>query len=559
MNRRNFFAGASLFALAGCTKCKLPPIRPVEGAISDAHAHFFNASDLPVRGFLRHVIAPAWFPNLPGIALALGDLAGELAKRLSITARSELQRLGPGTLLGQDGPDANMFGREAAGYQEKIINARGFVSLATRSPETNLGDSHLLLAILLGVAEFPRITGSERDAFGNGIAIDEQLYAEIADEDARSGDARPNRPVPEAYRHWAERGSVDVKSIIRWVFLMCKSRCAHVLKYNEVVRTPALQASDVANLLVDYDAWLSDGPLTGSGHADQVRYWTRYADVTNSIEGATRLHTFAGFCPLKAAEEQLRGATESTLERMKPWVAAGRGGDGAATHRIVGFKLYPPMGFRPDTNAGLVLPDGRAASGIQERWSSEKWPLSEIGNRLDTALDQFFRFCAESDVPIITHAAMSNGSMAGADQMAAPLHWLERAKMVASYGMHPLRVSLGHFDMYGFNNMVLEEALRMNRDPRLRTNIFFDLSYDEDILAGSPVKLLDDLATSCQKAGDDGDYVMFGTDWIMLGQQRNAPRYLGTLRDAASAHGFWRDRSEKLFRTNFLRFLNLRP
>src|SRR3546814_2417887 len=69
------------------TPIRAAPSRPV----SDAHAHFFNASDLPVRSFLRNVIAPAWFPDLPGIALALGDLAGELARSEEHT--SELQSL----------------------------------------------------------------------------------------------------------------------------------------------------------------------------------------------------------------------------------------------------------------------------------------------------------------------------------------------------------------------------------------------------------------------------------------------------------------------------------
>src|SRR3546814_7074914 len=42
----------------------------------------------------------------------------------------------------------------------------------------------------------------------------------------------------------------------------------------------------------------------------------------------------------------------------------------------------------------------------------------------------------------------------------------------------------GHFDMDAFNDLVLAEALKMNRDPVLRTNIYFDLSYDNSILAG---------------------------------------------------------------------------
>src|SRR3546814_15555175 len=86
------------------------------------------------------------------------------------------------------------------------------------------------------------------------------------------------------------------------------------------------------------------------------------------------------------------------------------------------------MGFRPYTNKGLILPKGRAGDIVRKRWGVREWNLDEIGDRLDASLDSFFRYCAAEDIPVIAHAAMSNGSMAGADTMAAPLHWLERAK-----------------------------------------------------------------------------------------------------------------------------------
>src|SRR3546814_17060125 len=101
---------------------------------------------------------------------------------------------------------------------------------------------------------------------------------------------------------------------------------------------------------------------------------------------------------------------------------------GRAAHRIAGFKLYPPMGFRPDTNKGLILPKGRAGDIVRKRWGDREWNLDEIGDRLDASLDSFFRYCAAEDIPVIAYAAMSNGSMAGADNLEAPSHWLQCAK-----------------------------------------------------------------------------------------------------------------------------------
>jgi hypothetical protein len=141
--------------------------------------------------------------------------------------------------------------------------------------------------------------------------------------------------------------------------------------------------------------------------------------------------------------------------------------------------------------------------------------------------------------------------------MAAPLRWLDRATTVADYGLNPLRICLGHFDVGGLNELVLVEALRMNRGSRPRANIFSDISYDEEILANRPTDLLDGLARACREVGDEGDYIMFGSDWMMLGQQPTARNYLENIRVAASKHIFWQDKLDKIFRTNFLRFLNL--
>src|SRR3546814_16591090 len=130
------------------------------------------------------------------------------------------------------------------------------------------------------------------------------------------------------------------------------------------------------------------------------------------------------------------------------------------------------MGFRPYTNKGLILPKGRAGDIVRKRWGDREWNLDEIGDRLDASLDSFFRYCAAEDIPVIAHAAMSNGSMAGADTMAATLHWLERPKTVDTYRRSALRSCLGHFTMVAFTALLLDEALKMNPDPELRKTTY---------------------------------------------------------------------------------------
>src|SRR3546814_19714436 len=90
-----------------------------------------------------------------------------------------------------------------------------------------------------------------------------------------------------------------------------------------MIRLPPI--STLTDPLFPYTT-LFRSPLKGSDHVHQVAFWTRYDDAARAVEGATRLHSFAGFCPLKHAEERLLGAAPSTLERMKSWIAAGRSG-----------------------------------------------------------------------------------------------------------------------------------------------------------------------------------------------------------------------------------------
>ena len=554
IDRRSLMISASAFVVSGCVTCKLPGPRKIQWPVSDAHGHFFNASDLPVAKFIEYVFLPANAPNLPQVGLALVDIAGWLAKKLALSATAELGRIRAGQLFGPDEVDSTKFASELADLQERRIGENGYTFLADGDPETDLGASHLYLALMLGAINDSSALLEEQQA---PINIREEVYQRIA-ENGSIAETQGETLVFSANAQFAELAAVDssqIKAAIAWVFLMCQSRCHHVEKYKRVIASGPYAVRDVANLLVDYDAWLGEGPDRKSTQKRQVQFWTAFSDETIDTEGALRLHTFAGFDPLREVEERLLnpGGT-TTLDRMLRWAQAGQNSLSTDSHRVAGFKLYPPMGFRPDSNADLdSIPNERAGQEINRRWDGQ-WDNSQIGARLDTALEKFFRNCARSDIPILAHARESNGSMPYAKWKASPHYWLARARAVAEYGdgYSPLRVCLGHFDMRGNDAGVLEQALEMNRDGLAK--IYFDISYDDRVLASNAAGLLDDLARVC--SGNGGErYIMFATDWIMLGQQAQAPNYLGRLIAAASQHGFWGDHVDKLFRTNFLDFM----
>lgn len=563
-SRRSFLAAGGAIALGGCAHCKFPAQSAAPKSIGDAHAHFFNAADLPIAGFAKYVLIPRYFPELPDFALALVDIIAFVAKALTLTATQEARQLGRGSLSFSDPPDPKTFGRVAARahriglrgeaplpeVDELEEDARG---LAARS--TDRAASHRALAELLG--------GQRSINADAGTSLSAEDFANIATGDGTSGlRARDADELQCPESGTFERSlfrDKDTRTLLKWAYLMCQSRCVHVEAYLKAITIEGARVADAINLFVDYDKWLNDSPRSGSRQDAQVAYWTRYSDISASVPDRIHLHNFAGYDPLRDAEERiLGGGVGTTFETMKQWALAGRDPASRAPRRVAGFKIYPPMGFRPDSNAVINIPPERGGKAIHRRWG-EHFP--EIGAEIDRSLNAFFRFCVETNIPILTHARESNIAFAGHGYDASPHHWLRRAAMLAKDypGHKPLRVCIGHFDMISCpgtptDSMVLAGALAMNQAKKAR--FYFDVGFDDRILDGNGTALFDEIGAACSNAGDEGDYILFGTDWIMLANQSNADRYLELAYRAALASRFWENKLDKLFRTNLQRFLD---
>jgi|GEM_PF-1209070 len=572
LNRRNFIAVSGATTLGGCVTCSFPESRSVSGPVSDAHAHFFNAADLPIHNFVRYVVVPEHAPDVPGVALALADLVLWVAKRLTISATAEIKHLGNGEFFGRDNVEPKEFGREVAKRQESVLNRAGAKSYTQGDPDTELAASYYALARHLGAFEEGGPSIAADGTFDGPVRIDERVYEEIAWLGGSAPERRSPQPLglSEEFARLAQMSSYDVKTIIKWAFMMCQSRCSHVRRYQRTIATTNQQVTHATNLLVDYDRWLGDRPLGNSSHAEQVAFWTAYSARTATIPGWTRLHTFVGYDPLKDAGERLSGVGETSFAKMKSWFEEGRKPGSTATHKVSGFKLYPPMGFFPHENTGDVLrcglqPCERAAAEVTKWWVDEKgWTLDRLGTELDTSLEAFFKYCAQKDAPILAHASRSNGSMRGADWKADFQHWIPRVKDTFDDYKKPLRLCLAHIGHYRFlDKAKLEELLSLNMGgvtgvPQGR--IYLDVSYDEGILEsneGAVARLLTTLAEISEKLGDDGRFVTFGSDWIMLGQQPTANRYLENFRRMLSNHGYWAKYEDQVMRTNFLDFMNI--
>lgn len=572
--RRTFLISSASVSLSSCVTCKLPTASVKEIAVSDSHGHFFNVADLPIVNFIKFVFVLDKAPGFPEVGLALVDLIGFLAQFFTISAQQEISRIGERNILGSDANiSSKNFADETADRIEENLKQRKSLKFADSKPETNLNDSYLYLASLLNIGDSSQSEALQKNDvnafndFPNLQKIDRKKLENIAElGQAYVGESVDiSTQASSKYKQWVVKDAGKIKAMIRWAFIMMQSRCSHVSRYLRTITTADASVTNVANLLVDYDRWLGETPKKGSDHADQVEFWTRFNLLTNSQSRALNIHTFAGYDPLKHAEESMSDEAPTYLETMKHWIENNRDETSAAKHKITGFKIYPPMGFRPDNNQKLVLPRERAGKVVQDRWNGKGWNTSELGNRLDNALDEFFKYCAKNNIPIFTHGYKSNGASYCSDDFADPIFWVNRAQSVAAYNTHPLKLCIGHFGKKNgddkhkdnSNRLALKKLMAMNLDGT--ANIFFDIGYNSDILEYNPDISrggVDELLDFFYEFGEAvTDYVMFGTDWVMLEQEQAAGAYLRNVREVVENNELWRPYADKIFRTNFLKFI----
>lgn len=550
--RRDFLGGGAATLVAGCAPCaKLEPLSTADRrlAIGDAHVHLFNAADLPVSGFFKNVVIPNDLGQVPQIATAMLDIATRVLKFFSQTAQSELRTMRAAWASEVEDVSAEDFAARIKLLGEEAMIARGFVKEAERDPVNELGDSYHALAGLLDEVRFgeraiPRDGAVQEQRVGAVTTIDRAFLAKIAREGAAAA------PAGNLKRHASGFDPAFILSLIHWAFMMTQSRCGHMHRYLREMDSATTRTSELINLLVDYDAWLGDRPKKGSEAEHQVRFWTHYARMAAP---RITIHTFAGYDPLAHAEQIIDGRS-GYWERLQSWALAAPEAD----QKVAGFKLYPPMGFNVDTNG--PLPDAeRAATLVRQRWQDDKRDLARFAAGLNEALDIFFAACARHRIPILAHGSDSQAAYPGAGAGASLEYWAARAARIAPVpSENCLRAIIGHFsaDEYSWS-VGMPRLLALNAQRRAR--VCFDIAYCTELLTSeaSALALLEHIGRICATQPDGDDWVVFGSDWIMLAQQPQRERYIEMIEKAIAQSTYWRapGRREKLLGGNLRRFL----
>jgi predicted TIM-barrel fold metal-dependent hydrolase len=475
----------------------LPAPQPREGAaiarrgpIIDVHAHFFNASDVPVRGFLAECIAH----GQPQAVEELLKVAAHLAEGLAgaaPTAAEELRTLrklaGPEAVVPATLSDPHKVAKaEAAQRLAETIRNSDFERLYRRMKQSAPLEAP-------GAARTGPLSSAEIEAVVDGAEQPSPAMIEA---------------VPAAARDDTAAAADGVLGFLKY---MVSPRWANVQTYMQTfTRGPhAFGIDHVLGALVDFDYWLDCPPH--SAHDDQVALHQQLFELhrTSSPKGAPYFFPVVAYNPWTDIEQDGGG-----LRRVVD----------AFTHRhFVAVKIYPPTGFRPAGNGSI--PKGE----LKKRHPDIK--------TLDATLEKFFETCATMKIPVLAHAAPSNGRDQFHDDYSGPQHWEALLARYASRSAVQI-VDFGHFGG-GRRNWTADFASLMSRKPAM--SLYGDLGYWDELMCGTES---DDCTSARLQLGKAMkvpipgtsdtvlDRVMFATDWLMLSQVKRWSDYPRLLRES---------------------------
>lgn len=493
----------------------------------DVHAHLFNATDIPARSFLKIVVLDH-YPEQgvermldfgePGVTDWLVSLFVWIVAGRAPTARAEIDFLsGRGGSSLPASVDAS-----TAVTKEKLrqfLQSAGSSAMANMSVRPN------------GFAS-PGDAGREKfvDAIRKAAARGSQLSPDALNDEQTLAEAAFLSPT-------------DVGSYLRWFNLFALYRHALAEQLTATYRTQQLTPQLICPAAVNYSHWLDEYPT--SPFADQVEVMGLVAKRSRDV----MVHGYIGYDPLAQVHfrRQIAGSTDQ-LSLIRTAVLE---------HGFLGVKLYPPMGFKPMGNApGQTYPQP-----ILDRLGGH------VSEGLNEAMEELFALCTQLDIPILAHAAASNGAGPEYADRADPAFWLP------VFTKYPtLRLCLAHFGRFDHRSSgaapgsalpaaswewELGKFVKSHSQQRL----FVDLSYlsqAQDVDVANRKKLGTIIRNFLNEFDPRAERILYGSDWLMLGQESKSDTFATDL-FAFLRHdvGLSQDAIERVRFRNAIRFLGL--
>jgi predicted TIM-barrel fold metal-dependent hydrolase len=513
----------------------------------DAHCHFFNAADIPIRGFLERVVFEDYpdtqvpsqtlqpsldLPIWRGLVATLADF---LLRSSAPTPRQELQCLAQAAACG----DFSALSPESP---------QGLA--ASEAPATD-AKTRVLGNVLQERFENRRSVGAEPspgaadqqdvDAFIDAV-LDEmksqgRVPPEVTARSLQSG-AAPQAGIFDNVASFLF-GSTLFGRYFRWARLLTGYRASIAQTYQALYDPAGTRLILATPALVDYNFWLED--QSPAALREQVEVMSRI-----SLRQRHPIHGFVAFDPLR--ELRHKADAPSALSIVQ---------EAIRDFGFIGVKLYSPMGFRPSGNAeGIGFP----AFAIQNE--------RDFGTRLDQALDTLYAWCEAEQVPILAHTFDSQAANVDFGARANPKFWQRVLESKPE-----LRLNMAHFGNFIFaasGNATAAEKFKSTWEFQIGTfikngqfkNVYADLSYFTWVLGEgrqSPrraqIKAM--LSEYLSMFDPNAERLLLGTDWTMMARENGADIYVDSIEAFLIEIGLSSAQLDNIFYKNALRFLGL--
>ena len=492
IRRRQVVLGLAAGAVAGC--CPTAPLIQYSGDRSrslsallqnrdpgslrssglipaiDAHAHFFNATDMQAGGYLVGPVA-----NEFGVGPEFRRLLRGAAKFIDFAARL----IAPNTY-----DEYNEIGRldqvvaaasEAAGHtDDRSTVASRALDEAVR--DFNGEHSKKIFRAMEDEGFARRVDQYAATRATRGGNAPVALSPEII-ESALNGNAGDGI---ESYDVTNVAGFPNPFPVIEFVCQMLTFRTHSARKHQRFYGAEGETVRCVAAVgaMVDFQVFLDNCPS--------------YSPIGDQIIVYREMNRLLGDYVLPVAPFNPALQDDAFKSQMDILESALANGD------IRGVKLYPTIGYWPYGNRDLGSPGTTPVPAGQ----------------LDDALGALFELCIQHAVPVMAHAGHS---MASTDEMkilGGPRGWSRAIQAFPN-----LKVNLGHFGG-GFgeesDTSWADGFVELMRDA---PGVYGDIGFWDELAEGdaSRIDLIKRIVDKPLKAGDTvAERLMFGTDWMML-------------------------------------------
>ncbi|MBA8889713.1 hypothetical protein FHW12_003960 [Dokdonella fugitiva] len=473
----------------------------------DAHAHFFNASDVNVAGYVEHCIAHSRDEPLRTLIRAMAPVLDALAGNAK-TAAAEYAEL----IQQASGVQPYSAGDASAALDRRIEARRDDIARELYDTMRRKGAD----------TAYARAKDSALRKRGA-----RDVSPQLTPERIRQSMALTTGVQPFGATSPRAATSDEADGVLRFASYMLQDRWMNLRTYARAYSTDAgSYGIDAAfGALVDFDYWLDCAPY--SSRSDQMK-----------------LHSLLSY---------LSGGYMLPLIGYNPWTDIKRDGESLAlvkeaigSYGFVGVKLYPPTGFFPYGNADHPVETPLPRPDLRE---------------LDRRLATLFDWCVANEVPVMAHSNHSMGRDDASDAFGGTVGW---TALEARYEGKPApSVSLSHFggDANGDGDWPARFAGLMARYPQ--APIYGDLAYWSNArtcgIAGSDACAELRARIEAAKAAYPaiGERLMYGSDWLMLAQERDWEQFPAQIASAVTGTGHDLLPFDALFRANAVHFFGL--